>query len=438
MMKFLHYFLSIRRTTIVALVFLFATMITTYAPVVAAQDGSVPPASDSTGGSIPQETSTVKDPTVTPDAGVPPTDATGSGTATPVDPVRPVATSSSQTTPQDPAPASPSNNTETPVSQAGNITDNQISVSETQTTGTSSDTSTNGWTPLFAGVGIGTLLGGIGVYRIRRQGKDTKSKSERCERIAETLAGKKQALTAARGKFSIQETLMRELEKKLDAAKKDLENLVKDAAKDAVVSLDKSGNTKAVVDAAERAKKAYEDIKRQIEQAREIYETLKSLLGQLTGEVDTLEASYQACVLGAMSSSKAMKAGKKLVLPTRVPTKELKFSVHAIPLMKDGETYTTVRFFDEKDLTKGDTFRCINSAGKDVFATADIVAVREKKFIDLTPNDFAGDIGDKSIERMRDAYQGYYEGKIQPDSVAKIVTFIVRKEQEEEGRNATR
>lgn len=105
--------------------------------------------------------------------------------------------------------------------------------------------------------------------------------------------------------------------------------------------------------------------------------------------------------------------------------KTLKFIPHLVPLVISGEKTSTWRLFDDKDLQNGDNLLLINKETGEEFAKATITKIKEKKLKDLEGSDFEGHEKFESEEKMYQAYRSYYGDKVTPDTIIKMVDFIL-------------
>ncbi len=103
--------------------------------------------------------------------------------------------------------------------------------------------------------------------------------------------------------------------------------------------------------------------------------------------------------------------------------KTLKFRKHLVPLVLSGEKTTTWRLFDDKDLQVGDKVELVNWNTGEVFAKAELINVREKKFSKITDEDFVGHKKYKSEEKMYESFRRYYGDKVNKDTIVKIINF---------------
>lgn len=103
--------------------------------------------------------------------------------------------------------------------------------------------------------------------------------------------------------------------------------------------------------------------------------------------------------------------------------KTIKFREHLAKLVLSGDKTSTWRLFDDKDLSVGDIVDLINWNTKEIFGKAELKQVKEKKMRDLTDEDFDGHERFESDEEMYKHYNIYYGGKVNPDTVVKIIKF---------------
>lgn len=107
--------------------------------------------------------------------------------------------------------------------------------------------------------------------------------------------------------------------------------------------------------------------------------------------------------------------------------KKLKFENKLVSLILSGEKYVTWRFFDDKNLQKGDILELINSETSEKFAEAIIEETREKQFKDLNEEDFKGHEKFGSEEEMHQTYKRYYGEQVQSETIVKIIRFKLLK-----------
>jgi hypothetical protein len=105
--------------------------------------------------------------------------------------------------------------------------------------------------------------------------------------------------------------------------------------------------------------------------------------------------------------------------------KTIKFQPNLVPLVLSGEKTSTWRLFDDKNLSVGDEVSLLNKETSAEFAKAKIVAVREKKFGELTDDDFFGHERYESTEKRYETYRGYYGDRVTSETVAKIIDFEI-------------
>lgn len=107
--------------------------------------------------------------------------------------------------------------------------------------------------------------------------------------------------------------------------------------------------------------------------------------------------------------------------------KTLKFRDYLVPLVLSGEKDSTWRLFDDKDLRVGDDIELRVFVTNKLFAKATITRVIEKKFGDLTASDKEGHETYKDDSEMYAEYTKYYQTKVGPDTVVKIISFELEK-----------
>ena len=103
--------------------------------------------------------------------------------------------------------------------------------------------------------------------------------------------------------------------------------------------------------------------------------------------------------------------------------KKFHFSSNLIPLVLSGKKNITWRLWDDKDLSEGDTVDFLESGTEKRFATAELIKVIEKPMGELTDEDKKGHEDFKSDEEMYQTYKKYYQRKVTPKTVVKIIRF---------------
>jgi len=102
--------------------------------------------------------------------------------------------------------------------------------------------------------------------------------------------------------------------------------------------------------------------------------------------------------------------------------KRLKFSEPLPKLILDGEKIYTWRINDEKNITVGDKLSLCYNDGRE-FAKAEVIAVKETTFADLTDEDKEGHEEFSSDEEMYTTYSEYYKMKVTPKTRLKVIKF---------------
>jgi len=93
-------------------------------------------------------------------------------------------------------------------------------------------------------------------------------------------------------------------------------------------------------------------------------------------------------------------------------------------MILDGIKTSSLRLFDDKNLTKGDELELINSDTGEAFARVDITEVIEKSLSVITPDDLVGHEPFKDYDDMYQTLKKYYQN-INHDTLAKIVRFKI-------------
>jgi hypothetical protein len=103
--------------------------------------------------------------------------------------------------------------------------------------------------------------------------------------------------------------------------------------------------------------------------------------------------------------------------------KLVKFRDNLVPLVLSGEKTSTWRLFDDKHLSVDDEIELREFSKENSFAKAKIIKVIEKAFKDLSEDDKQGHEKFSSDKQMYETYTGYYNTKVGPDSIVKIIWF---------------
>lgn len=105
--------------------------------------------------------------------------------------------------------------------------------------------------------------------------------------------------------------------------------------------------------------------------------------------------------------------------------KTIKFRDNLAKLVLSGEKDVTWRLYDDKELSKGDVVDLVNWNTQEVFATAELVNVYEKKLGELEESDFDGHEKFPSEEEMYKTYRTYYGDKVNEETIVKIIRFKI-------------
>ena len=105
--------------------------------------------------------------------------------------------------------------------------------------------------------------------------------------------------------------------------------------------------------------------------------------------------------------------------------KTLKFAGNLIPLIISGKKTSTWRLFDDKNLKVDDRVVFINKSTDQEFATAKIVAVKEKTIDEIKDEDFIGHERFESEEEMLETYRSYYGKDVTGATPVKMIEFII-------------
>lgn len=111
---------------------------------------------------------------------------------------------------------------------------------------------------------------------------------------------------------------------------------------------------------------------------------------------------------------------------TLMSLKVIKFRDHLVKQILTGEKNLTWRLFDDKNLSEGDLVNLVNWNTGEKFGEAILTQVWEKKLGELEDSDFDGHEKFKSEEEMYKTYRTYYDDKVGPDTIVKIIRFKLR------------
>ncbi|QQG52640.1 MAG: ASCH domain-containing protein [Candidatus Falkowbacteria bacterium] len=105
--------------------------------------------------------------------------------------------------------------------------------------------------------------------------------------------------------------------------------------------------------------------------------------------------------------------------------KTLKFRKNLAEEILAGRKTATWRLFDDKDLQIGDQVELLVWETKEKFATAEIIALKEKKLQDIKEEDFIGHEKFASREDMLENYQSFYGDKVNWETPIKMLDFKI-------------
>lgn len=109
--------------------------------------------------------------------------------------------------------------------------------------------------------------------------------------------------------------------------------------------------------------------------------------------------------------------------------KQVGFIENLHEIVLNGSKTITWRPWDDKNLSKGDIFICVDMATRVPFAKAKIIEVHEKPFKDLRPEDKDGHEKFASDKEMYEVYSGYYDRPVDKNTIVKIIKFKLVKDQ---------
>lgn len=190
------------------------------------------------------------------------------------------------------------------------------------------------------GVALASLIGAYGLAKAM-QGSKSKKGIDRCAPIKAALAAEKSALQALEAQFSLQQSAVEMLKKKIE----DMVNDKLYAAED------------SIVEGAGKVHETVDTIKERYEQAAGAYEKLKALREASRTKVKTLEQSYATC-MSTPGAASAPGTGIAVAIPTG--GKLLRFEQALVPLVLKGERTFTQELADESDAEEGDEVDCVN------------------------------------------------------------------------------
>lgn len=105
--------------------------------------------------------------------------------------------------------------------------------------------------------------------------------------------------------------------------------------------------------------------------------------------------------------------------------KTLKFRGALSKLVLDGKKTTTWRLFDDKNISAGDEVLLVVWENKKEFAKAKIIDVKERKFKDMTDEDWEGHEKFSSEDELYKTYSIYYNQKVDKNTIVKIIKFKI-------------
>ena len=104
----------------------------------------------------------------------------------------------------------------------------------------------------------------------------------------------------------------------------------------------------------------------------------------------------------------------------------LKFFNPLPAMILNGEKTITWRINDEKDIVVGDVLSFCNRDGQE-FAQARVVRVWEREFGKFTDEEKSGHERFASDEEMYETYSRYYNMKVTPKTMVKVIKFELLK-----------
>jgi HAD superfamily hydrolase (TIGR01509 family) len=276
-------------------------------PVSDASDGSVSPAAPvgtaPTAGEAPAVSSTSPALEVVPRSIVP---ATITPRSVPSEAVAPVVPTP-RVVPPPPVSAAPK-----PVESVAPAVVESVATVTPQTTGMNNTLS-------LVAVGALALLGLV--FALRTKGNKRK-KNDPCGALKKRFEASQTAYDTMTGKLTLQELLIAQLEKEIANVKERAEEKVKEYAqdianeiKDDILEKEKTGTLKEVVNLAEDAKAAYDDLSQKYEQAKALFDILRNRQKGLADEVREREAAFTLCAQGVTLAGGKTGSGSAIVIP---------------------------------------------------------------------------------------------------------------------------
>ena len=114
---------------------------------------------------------------------------------------------------------------------------------------------------------------------------------------------------------------------------------------------------------------------------------------------------------------------RRSVVMGRRNMKTLKFRHNLVQKILNNSKTVTWRLFDDKNIQVGDQAELIDWESGEKFAEAEITGVREKRLGEIEEKDSEGHEKYQSNEEMLEHYKKYYGGKVDMDTIVKIIDF---------------
>jgi ribonuclease HI/uncharacterized protein YqfB (UPF0267 family) len=116
---------------------------------------------------------------------------------------------------------------------------------------------------------------------------------------------------------------------------------------------------------------------------------------------------------------------------------KIKFDSTLVADVQNGKKIATFRYGNDKQYHVGEIVELVNSKTSDVFATAEIEQITEKRIKNLNAYDYEGHETYDSQEELINVMNDYYDGVITPESPIKIVKFKLIPQQNKLEKNTT-
>jgi hypothetical protein len=103
--------------------------------------------------------------------------------------------------------------------------------------------------------------------------------------------------------------------------------------------------------------------------------------------------------------------------------KYLKFKDFKCRWVMSGSKWSTIRVFDDKNISVGDELQLINADTGEIFAYAKVTQVTEKPLCDIGDEDMRGHERYNNFPEMLQSFRSFYGDKVKSETPAKIIQF---------------